>query len=40
MYPSILPFRPDLAREMLNYRIRNMPQAIKHAMETGYKGAR
>ena len=40
MFPAILPFRPDLAKEMLNYRVRNMDQAMLKAQESGYRGAR
>lgn len=40
MFPAILPFRPDLAKRMLNYRVRNMPQAMERAQEGGYQGAR
>ena len=40
MFPAILPFRPDLAKSMLNYRIRNMDQAMQRAQEGNYEGAR
>ena len=40
MFPAILPFRPDLAKEMLNYRVRTMEEALKNALKGGYRGAR
>ena len=40
MYPAILPFRPDLAKEMLNYRVRNMEKAVERAQDGGFNGAR
>lgn len=35
MYPSFLMFRPDLAKEMLSYRIHTMTAAFKNAISTG-----
>jgi len=40
MYPSILMFRPDLARDMLSYRIAGMDLARERAAEGGYNGVR
>ena len=40
MFPAILPFRPDAAKQMLNYRVRNMQQAMGIAQSGGYQGAR
>jgi len=40
MYPPILVFRPDLARDMLSYRISRMDEAKKRAELGGYSGAR
>jgi trehalose/maltose hydrolase-like predicted phosphorylase len=40
MYPPILMLRPDLARDMLSYRINGMPEAFARALEGGYGGAR
>ena len=40
MYPAILMFREDLARSMLSYRIRNMPEAFVRAREDEYLGTR
>lgn len=40
MYPPVLMFRPDLAKAMLNYRIRGIEEARDRAQEGGYNGAR
>ena len=40
MFPSILPFRPDLAEKMLSYRIIRIFEAMNRASEGGYNGAR
>lgn len=40
MLPAVLMFRPELAKEMLKYRIRNMGEAEKRAESGGYGGAR
>ena len=40
MFPSILPFRPDLAEKMLNYRIIRIFEAMNRASQGGYNGAR
>lgn len=40
MYPPILMFRPDLAREMLSYRIKGMGPAFERAVDGGYQGTR
>ena len=40
MFPSILPFRPDLAEKMLDYRIIRIFQAMDRASQGGYNGAR
>ena len=40
MFPSILPFRPDLAEKMLDYRIIRIFQAKDRASQGGYNGAR
>jgi len=40
MYPPILMFRPDLAVDMLSYRIHGMDYAKERAVSGGYEGAR
>ena len=40
MYPTFLLLRPDLAREMLNYRLVHMAEAQKRSQTGGYSGAR
>ena len=40
MYPGILMLRPELARDMLSYRIRNIDPAFDRATAGGYEGAR
>ena len=35
MYPPFLMFRPDLAKQMLSYRIHTMEAAFKNANRTG-----
>ena len=40
MFPAILPFRPDSAKAMLNYRVRNIEQAKVIAQSGGHQGAR
>lgn len=38
MYPALLLLRPDLAREMLGYRILLLPQAERNARLSGEQG--
>ncbi len=40
MMPPIAMFRPDLARIMLNYRVKRIGEAQDRAGEGGYDGAR
>jgi trehalose/maltose hydrolase-like predicted phosphorylase len=40
MYPTVLYFYPELAREILNYRLHALPAARDRAAETGYEGSR
>lgn len=40
MYPSILYFYPEIAREVLNYRLHALPAARDRANDTGFEGAR
>ncbi|XP_059096648.1 protein-glucosylgalactosylhydroxylysine glucosidase-like [Tigriopus californicus] len=40
MYPPILMFRPDLAKEMLKYRMQGISEAQQRAAQDGYEGAR
>ncbi|XP_069480190.1 protein-glucosylgalactosylhydroxylysine glucosidase isoform X2 [Ambystoma mexicanum] len=40
MYPNILLFHPDLARVVLEYRIRTLTGALANATKQGYKGAK
>ena len=40
MYPSVLYFYPEAAREILNYRLSVLQAARDRAKETGYLGAR
>lgn len=40
MYPGILMLRPDLARDMLSYRISLMDPAFERAATGGYNGTR
>ncbi|CAG7819586.1 unnamed protein product [Allacma fusca] len=40
MYPTVLYFYPELAREILNYRLHALPAARGRAEETGYQGSR
>ncbi len=40
MMPPIALFRPELARIMLNYRIRRIGEAQLRAQDGGYNGAR
>ncbi|KAK6182582.1 hypothetical protein SNE40_010234 [Patella caerulea] len=40
MYPGILAFRPDLANDMLSYRIYGMKEAAKRAKQGNYEGLR
>lgn len=37
MYPAILMLRPDLARQMLSYRINGMVPAFQRAASGGYQ---
>ena len=38
MYPAMLLVRPDLARDMLSYRIHGMDPAFERAASGGYNG--
>ena len=38
IYPTMLMFQPDTAKEMLNYRINRMDEAYERARENGYEG--
>ena len=40
MYPSLLAQHPDLAAAMDAYRFNRLPEARKHAADTGFAGAR
>ena len=40
MYPPVLYFHPELAKELLNYRLHSVPAARDRAKETGGKGSR
>jgi trehalose/maltose hydrolase-like predicted phosphorylase len=40
MYPSLLATQPDLAREMLQYRVDRLAAARTYAQATGFAGAR
>ncbi|XP_064618456.1 uncharacterized protein LOC135482416 [Liolophura sinensis] len=40
MYPTMLMFHPELAKEMLSYRIYSMPPSQKRAESGGYSGLR
>ncbi|KAM4617573.1 protein-glucosylgalactosylhydroxylysine glucosidase [Discoglossus pictus] len=40
VYPNILLFYPEMARHILQYRIRTLDGALKNAQEQGYKGAK
>ncbi len=38
MYPAVLMFRPDLAKDMLSYRIHGMEPAFRRAYNGGFSG--
>ena len=40
MYPPVLYFHPELAKDLLNYRLHSVPAARDRATETGFKGSR
>jgi trehalose/maltose hydrolase-like predicted phosphorylase len=40
MYPSVLATAPDLARQMLQYRVDRLAAAKAYAKQTGFRGAR
>jgi protein-glucosylgalactosylhydroxylysine glucosidase len=39
MYPPILVFYPELAKSILNYRLKRIKYAERKAKELGYSGA-